>query len=127
GEIGGALAQNEKKLSRYFQALDEGWFATARGSMLTQDDRIRAWVIREITCNFHLDFAELKERWGVEFASYFDVERQELVPLCDDAFVAVDDTCLRVLPMGQVFVRNVAMVFDAYLRGGLRHTFSRTV
>ncbi|NUM54787.1 MAG: oxygen-independent coproporphyrinogen III oxidase [Candidatus Hydrogenedentes bacterium] len=127
GDIGGALAQNEKKLSRYFQALDGGRFATARGCHLTRDDQIRAWVIREITCNFHLDFAELKDRWGVDFASYFAAERRDLAPLCDDGFVTVDDTGVSVVSLGQVFVRNVAMVFDAYLRRGMQHAFSRTV
>lgn len=127
GEIGGALAQNEKKLSRYFQALDEGRFATARGCALTPDDRIRAWVIREITCNFHLDFAELRDRWGVDFETYFAEERQDLAPLCSDGFVNLDDDSLAVVSLGQVFVRNVAMVFDAYLRKGMQHTFSRTV
>lgn len=127
GDVGGALAQNEKKLSRYFEALDTGRFATARGCRLTRDDQIRGWVIRELTCNFHLDFAELRQRWGVDFAAYFDLERTALQQLCADDFVSIDNTGITVKPLGQVFVRNVAMVFDAYLRGGLRHAFSRTV
>ena len=38
-------------------------------------------------------------------------------------------TLLRVLPLGQLLVRNVAMLFDAYLarHAGEKQTFSRTV
>jgi oxygen-independent coproporphyrinogen-3 oxidase len=127
GEVGGALAQNEKKLSRYFEAIEDGRMATARGTEFTHDDQIRAWVIREITCNFHLDFSELQARWDVEFAKYFDAEHADLAALAKDDFIEIDEHSLRVKPMGQVFVRNVAMVFDAYLRSGFRHAFSRTV
>lgn len=127
GEVGGALAQNEKKLSRYFEAIEDGRMATARGTEFTRDDQIRAWVIREITCNFHLDFAELQNRWEIEFAKYFEAEHDELAALAGDDFVSIDDNGLSVKPLGQVFVRNVAMVFDAYLRSGFRHAFSRTV
>ena len=127
GEVGGALAQNEKKLSRYFEAIEDGRMPTARGIELTHDDQIRAWVIREITCNFHLDFAELKNRWDVKFDQYFEAEREELVALAQDGFLSIDDQNISVKPLGQIFVRNVAMVFDAYLRSGFRHAFSRTV
>lgn len=127
GEVGGALAQNEKKLSRYFEAIEDGRMPTARGIELTHDDQIRAWVIREITCNFHLDFAELQNRWDVKFDQYFEAEREELVALAHDGFLSIDDQNISVKPLGQIFVRNVAMVFDAYLRSGFRHAFSRTV
>ena len=127
GEVGGALAQNEKKLSRYFEAIEDGRMATARGTEFTQDDQIRAWVIREITCNFHLDFSELQNRWDVTFAKYFEPECNELAALVKDDFLSIDDHGISVNPLGQVFVRNVAMVFDAYLRSGFRHAFSRTV
>ncbi|MCC6153138.1 MAG: oxygen-independent coproporphyrinogen III oxidase [Candidatus Hydrogenedentes bacterium] len=127
GEVGGALAQNEKKLSRYFEAIEDGRMATARGIELTHDDQIRAWVIREITCNFHLDFSELQNRWDVKFEQYFEAEREELAALANDGFLSIDDHNISVKPLGQIFVRNIAMVFDAYLRSGFRHAFSRTV
>jgi len=44
--------------------------------------------------------------------------------------VAFDGTVLRVTPIGQLLVRNVAMMFDAYLpkrAGEKQQTFSRTV
>ena len=48
--------------------------------------------------------------------------------LQDDGLVTFDGTLLRVTPLGQLLVRNVAMLFDAYLKkGASRAQFSRTV
>ncbi|MCC6698583.1 MAG: oxygen-independent coproporphyrinogen III oxidase [Candidatus Hydrogenedentes bacterium] len=128
GEIGGCYAQNEKKLSRYYEALSQDRFATACGCVLTIDDRIRSWVIREIMCNFFLDHSELVSRFGVSYDEYFAEEEKTLAALYDDGFVVREDNALRVLPLGQIFVRNIAMVFDAYLKKSqAKQQFSRTV
>ena len=129
GEVGGGYAQNEKKLSRYYQALEEGRFSTALGCLLSDDDEIRRWVIRTLMCNFFLDFSELQRRYGVEFGQYFADEQESLAEFRDEGFVDWDETGLKVLPLGQVFVRNIAMIFDAYLkgRGAQSARFSRTV
>ena len=48
--------------------------------------------------------------------------------LQDDGLVTFDGTVLRVTPLGQLLVRNVAMLFDAYLKqDGEKKQFSRTV
>jgi oxygen-independent coproporphyrinogen-3 oxidase len=53
-----------------------------------------------------------------------------LEELVDDGLVTFDGRVLQVTPLGRLLVRNVAMMFDAYLP---RHandkapTFSRTV
>lgn len=128
GEIGGAYAQNEKRPVMYYKALDEGKFPTMVGIRLTQDDEIRRWVIRQLMCNFHLDMAELRRRYDIDYDEYFAEEDLQLQSYYDDAFVKRDGGHLRVLPLGQVFVRNVCMVFDAYLRKeGAHRQFSRTV
>ena len=128
GEIGGAYAQNEKRPVLYYGALDEGRFPTHTGIALTEDDKIRRWVIRQLMCNFHLDFAGLRARFGVDYASYFAEEEPELAPLCAEGFLARHPDHLEVLPLGQVFVRNICMVFDAYLRRPAAfRQFSRTV
>ncbi|GMW03633.1 MAG: oxygen-independent coproporphyrinogen III oxidase [Candidatus Hydrogenedentota bacterium] len=128
GEVGGCFAQNEKKLSRYYEAIDEGEFPTACGCELTDDDRIRAWVIRELMCNFHIDFAAFESRFGVAFESYFERERESLAGFEQDRMIAATDAAVDVLPLGQIFVRNIAMAFDAYLkRPDSPVRYSRTV
>ena len=126
GEIGGCFAQNEKKLSRYYQSIDAGHFPTACGIALTPDDLVRKWVIKQLMCNFYLDFRELESQFGVTFGSYFAAEDEALRAGLDDGFVVWEEAALRVLPLGQAFIRNIAMIFDAYLPK-VKTQFSRTV
>ena len=128
GEIGGAYAQNEKRPVMYYHALDEGRFPTLTGIALTEDDKMRRWVIRQIMCNFYLSFEELERQFGAPFDEHFAQETSELTPLYREGFLERTSDGLRVLPLGEVFVRNICMVFDAYLKKPEGHRqFSRTV
>jgi oxygen-independent coproporphyrinogen-3 oxidase len=112
----------------YYKALDAGEFPTMLGIRLSEDDEIRRWTIRQLMCNFHLNFEELKVRWGVEYDTYFAEDERALQPFYEDGFLVREPDGLRVLALGKVFVRNICMVFDTYLRmpGGYS-AFSRTV
>ena len=55
-------------------------------------------------------------------------ELKALPPLVEDGLVEVNDRGLRITDKGRYFVRNVAMIFDAYLGGTQdKPLFSRTV
>jgi oxygen-independent coproporphyrinogen-3 oxidase len=128
GEVGGAYAQNEKRPAMYYKALDEGVFPTLCGAWLTDDDAIRRWVIRQLMCNFYLDFSVLQSRFGVDYDAYFADEESRLQEFYQEQFMVRDEGGLRVLPLGQAFVRNVAMVFDAHLKKPAHFkNFSRTI
>lgn len=127
-EIGGVYAQNEKKLSTYYAALDAGRLPTLAGCVLMEDDRIRAWMIQQLMCNFYVDVEELSRRFGIEYEQYFTAEEDALAEYYDQRFLTKDGRNLTVLPLGQAFIRNLAMVFDTYLRQPTAHrNFSRTV
>lgn len=131
GEIDSAYVQNTKKLTAYYEALDAGRFPVERGYELEADDRLRRHVITSIMCNFRLDIAEVERRFEIDFARYFAVEREELAagPI-RHGFLHMDDNYLEVTPLGRLFVRNICMVFDRYLRSkaGLdKPVFSRTI
>jgi oxygen-independent coproporphyrinogen-3 oxidase len=132
GDVRGAFAQNTKKLSRYYAALDTGRFPIERGYVLDRDDEIRRAVIAEIMCNFRLEPGVIEDRFGIEFARYFETELRELVAKdgpVDHGFLRVEPRRLEVVGHGRLFVRNIAMVFDAHLRQrkAERQIFSRTV
>ena len=70
--------------------------------------------------------------FGIDFHNYFRSEIDELrAPggQSEQGFVSVAQEGIEVLPLGRLFVRNVCMVFDAYLKkkNGDRQVFSRTV
>jgi oxygen-independent coproporphyrinogen-3 oxidase len=129
GDVRGAYVQNVKKLSDYYRMLQADTFPVERGFVLDRDDHIRRHVIHSLMCNFELDFQAFRERWGEPFAAYFAAELADLRETIDAAFFEIDETSLRVTPLGQVFIRNLVMVFDRYLKSGSgeKPIFSRTV
>jgi len=129
GEVQGGFFQNEKKLSAYYEALDEGRLPIQRGYLLDRDDRIRQHVIREIMCNFRVSKAEVSERFGIDFDEYFSRSLSRLTDVREAGFLEEDETHLRVRDQGRLFVRNVCMAFDRYLEAKQddEPTFSRTV
>lgn len=132
GDVGGAYAQNQKKLPRYYDAIDRGEFPIERGYPLSEDDRIRRHVITELMCNFYLDKRAVEDRFSIRFDEYFAKELAELaVPdgQAASGFVSLAGDALTVEPLGKLFVRNVAMLFDQYLasKSPDKQIFSRTV
>ena len=130
GDVRGAFAQNVKKLSTYYEALDAGRFPIERGYRLDADDRLRRAVITELMCNFRVRREEIERRFDLAFVPYFSRELDELsAGPAADGFVTIGDSGLEVTPRGRLFVRNVAMVFDRHLRekSTERPVFSRTI
>lgn len=128
GEIAGVYAQNEKRPVKYYDALGEDRLPTMTGIVLSKDDEIRRWTIRQIMCNFVLPFADLESRFGIRYDEYFREEEARLQEYYEEGFLVRTDEGLNILPLGQAFVRNICMVFDAYIKrpAGFR-AFSRTV
>ena len=130
GDVAGAYVQNAKKLSTYYQQVEAGRLPVERGYALTEDDLVRRHVITELMCNLYLDVADVERRFGIDFAEYFPTELGELYGgAVADGFVNASAEAIEVTPLGQLFIRNVCMLFDRHLREKPpeRPTFSRTV
>ena len=92
------------------------------GHRLSADDHERRALIAELMCNLEVDLgAHAETRYADELA--------RLTPLEHEGLVTRHGSRLRLTPLGRVFVRNVASVFDSYLHHAAteRPTFSRTV
>jgi oxygen-independent coproporphyrinogen-3 oxidase len=96
---------------------------------MTDDDFMRRFVINRVMCLLRLDLREVEEKFGKASRDAIASDLQAGVKeLQDDGLVTFDGSLLRVTPLGQLLVRNVAMLFDAYLKkGASRAQFSRTV
>lgn len=132
GDVGGAYAQNQKKLPRYYAAIERGEFPIERGFQLIDDDQIRRHVITELMYNFYLDKRALEERFDIRFDAYFAKELAALAApdgQIANGFVSVADNALTVEPLDKLFVRNVTMLFDRYLasKNPDKQIFSRTL
>jgi len=113
--------QNHRKLGDYLRAADAGGLATERGVLRTRDDIVRGEIIRALMCQGGLDLRALERRFELRFATAFEPELAALRRLEGDSLLRLDldGGRLALTPLGEVFVRNVARVFDAY-RGGER-------
>jgi oxygen-independent coproporphyrinogen-3 oxidase len=128
-DIGGAYVQNSHKLKEWGERLDAGVIPVERGAAMSEDDVMRRFVINRVMCLLRLDLREVEEKFGKAARTAIDADlRAGVKELEEDGLVTFDGSLLRVTPLGQLLVRNVAMLFDAYLKkGASRNQFSRTV
>jgi oxygen-independent coproporphyrinogen-3 oxidase len=120
-DFGGAYAQNDHALGQYEAAISAGRLATVKGIVLSADDRRRRDVIVQLMCNGWVDL-------GPDGEQYFARELDTLATLERDGLVSARGREVALTELGQMFARNVAMVFDAHLGpAGSRPTFSAAV
>jgi oxygen-independent coproporphyrinogen-3 oxidase len=123
----GAYWQNVKDLPAYYAALEQGRFPVARGYVLTSDDLIRRQTIMQIMCNLGADYGLMSQRVGVNFAHYFAKELDSLADLEADGLLERRPDRLVVTELGRLFIRNIAMRFDAYLPQETQRRYSKTI
>lgn len=131
GDVRGSYVQNEKKLSTYEESINAGRLPVARGVRRSVDDEVRRAVIHELMCNFRVDTREIERRFAIDFASYFAEDLALLAPHEREGMVQVSPSRIEATPIGEVFIRNLAMCFDRYQRekhsADSKPVFSRTV
>ena len=111
-----AYAQNWRELPSYYKAIDNSSWPTMRGVRVSREDRLRRSVINGILCNLVLVKAEVEREFGLDFDAYFHEEMCTLAELERDHLVRMSADRIEVTELGRIFVRNVAMVFDSYLK-----------
>jgi oxygen-independent coproporphyrinogen III oxidase len=130
-DIGGAYAQNHRRLADYYASVDAGELPTERGYRLTDDDLIRRYVITELMCNGRVLYADVRDRFHTEFVDEFAQELARISApdgLVAEGMVAVGDDALVATDLGRLFIRNIARVFDAHTpERSERPTFSKTI
>lgn len=127
GKVGDVYAQNAKDLPAYGAALEAGRLPLARGVRLTAGDRLRRDVITQLMCNLELPFAHVEAAHAIRFADHFARELETLREFGRDGLLTVAGDRLTIHPAGRMYVRNIAMAFDAYLAGTPQQRYSRTV
>jgi len=128
GYVDGTFYQNVKTLDEYYNILDAGRFPVFRGYRLSDEDHLRRHVIMRLMCDFALDFRAVEKKFSVNFSDHFAVELEELADMVGDGLLELHEDELTVLPGGRLLIRNIAMVFDEYLRNRQQETkFSKVI
>ena len=128
GSIGRRYVQNRRELADYRAAVVSGGAATFRGIRLTDDDLLRREVIQNLLCHGVLVRPEIEARFGIRFEAKFGPALEALAPCVADGLVTIDAHEIRATRLGRIFLRNLAMPFDAYLGSPAeKPVFSRTL
>ncbi len=122
-------AQNTKDMKRYEEAIDSGRLPYERGIELSDDDYIRKEVIMELMANFSIDISRIEKDLNINFEEYFANSIEALKEFIDEGLVTLSKDKLKVSETGTLLIRNIAMVFDAYMQKyqGNKKSFSKTV
>ncbi|MDA2932847.1 oxygen-independent coproporphyrinogen III oxidase [Acidobacteria bacterium AH-259-D05] len=116
--FGDYYSQNVYGLKDYYRAIDEGRFALERGYRLTSDDRVRREVIFRILCHQVVDFDAIGHKYKVDYEQYFAEELRTLNNgFARDGMIEFSNDTLQVTHFGRFFSRNIAKVFDYFLKG----------
>ncbi len=129
GSVGRHYVQNRRELADYRAAVEAGGSGDVPGCRLTADDALRRAVIGNLLC--HGVVVKARDR-GRATASRSTTTSRTRSSACSPAprtgwwSSRADE--IRATPLGRVFLRNLAMPFDAYLGAGPeKPVFSRTL
>lgn len=123
----GGFRQNVKDLISYQAHVEKGEFPIAKGYELTAEDKLRADVIMRLMCDLSLDFDTMSNKWQINFREYFSDALTQLEEPVSDGLLKWTPQGCRVTDRGRLFIRNLAMCFDAYLKPAESGRYSRTV
>lgn len=114
-QIGDAYFQNDADIEAYMSAIDDGRLPLKRGVILSEEDDLRRAVIKQLICQFELEFATIEKQFSVDFKTHFADALESLVPYEGDGLVEISEHRIQVTPKGGLLIRNICMAFDEYL------------
>ncbi|HQR03381.1 MAG: oxygen-independent coproporphyrinogen III oxidase [Proteobacteria bacterium] len=116
GKVGPSYSQNVRTLDEYYDRLDMGQLPVFRGIELCADDLLRRAVIQALMCHFEVSVESIEIAHLIDFSSYFGNELRDLQEMESAGLVTLEPQAITVTPRGRMLVRNIAMIFDRYLR-----------
>ncbi|TIS86039.1 oxygen-independent coproporphyrinogen III oxidase [Mesorhizobium sp.] len=122
GRFRQGYVQNMPSTAEYGRMVADGGLAAVRGIALSDDDRVRGWIIERLMCDFAFSAIDLVERFGeagqkllLQSSSMALHDPVRLLELDGDSFVVPDES--------RPFVRSIAAKFDKYFESGTaRHS-----
>lgn len=125
GSVG--FRQNVKDMETYRSRLSNGFLPVEKGYELSEEDRMRGDVIMRLMCDLSLDYGAMSEKWKIDFEAHFNEALSRLKEPAEDGLLVWTDCGFAVTERGRLFIRNLAMCFDAYLQPAETGRYSRTV
>ncbi len=127
GEFKDLFVQNAVPPNDYMKIIERGQWPVRRGIELDEEDRIRKMIINHLMCNLRIKSPPETEGKNDEYRRIMDEAAHGLHPYVREGLIVPEDGGYWVTPLGQLFLRNLAMPFDRYLEPGQDPIFSRTI
>ena len=114
GRLPQGYVQNAPSAVAYRAAVMAGRLATARGCILTPEDRLRGDLIERLMCDLKVDLAERCAAQGSD-TGCFAAELSALDALADDGLLERVGYKITIPERARPFMRTVCAVLDAHL------------
>ena len=118
--------QNHKDFEAYRASIVSNQWPIARGIVLTGEDVLHRSVIQSIMCNMRLQSEHFSGSDANKVEAMLETAADALQTFETDGLIACHASGFTVTDTGRLFLRNIAMQFDAYLGIG-NAQFSKTV
>ena len=122
GKLPQGYVQNKSATGEYERMIAETGLAVERGFALSHEDRMHAWVIERLMCDFSFSVSELLRCFGEAARGLIELAETVVTNDRDGRIVRNGDRFV-VTRRGRPVVRSVAAAFDAYFgSNGARHS-----
>ena len=124
GKLPQGYVQNMVATGEYERMAEADGLCIARGIALSVEDRVRAFVIERIMCDFSLDLSALAALFGPASLPAVE-EAQQFAEGDRDGLVHLEAGRFALTETGKPFARSIAATFDTYLSNGRgRHSLA---
>lgn len=108
-----ALPEADARYAKARAAVEEGDLPIAKGHVLSDDDRIRGYVIEQLMCQGTVDLVDVSREFALSADGWCE-ELERLEDPAEDGLVALDGGVVSLTGRGRPLAHIVAVVFDSY-------------
>lgn len=127
-QMGSAYLQRHRDRKDWAKSVETNQSEFSRGYFLCKDDEIRKKVIMNTMCSGIVDWDVIGDIFHIDARFYFEKEISKLSDFESDGLLVQGNNGFVVTSLGRLFLRNIAMIFDAYLPNkSEKSVYSKTV
>jgi oxygen-independent coproporphyrinogen-3 oxidase len=114
-KVANCYSQNVKTMDEYYTLISNHQLPIARGITLNNDDQMRRRIIELLMCYGSVEFELIEKEYEINFRDYFSEELAAMEKMQQDGLLDVSSGKISVRPSGRFLIRNISMIFDAYI------------
>ena len=126
-DFGNSYWQNTKDLYKYLEETSNDELNPRRSIHLDPEDQLRRKVIETLMCHRVINLMEFEEIFKIDFKNHFAKEYLELRQFEREGLLEINKNKIELTELGILFIRNLAMPFDRYLKSQSNENFSKTI